>query len=318
MMTCGVYPDGRIIRLDGNTRTHIFSNDLQFPDYEKPESWFVTFISVRDDAHAEQIYHSIDSTDTAETFPEKVSGYIHAKGYHVNLPTQFQKGEKVYDIAVVAVDRYIPPNETEEVQIFKTSDLSAKATATVNCLDYFIQEFVTLGTLIGGENIPRGLSSPLMGMLIRYLMVDKSKQCEDLVRTVIQLSKTKLDTFARPYAASDVEKNILIMLDELKTPEDTEFALNHHVPYRKTTTRAILPPYATKTTANTGDRRLYCGWIAYCMDKCLAGEKIEEDVLLDVTGEKVTNDTKTSIHDNLKSKATSILMNRYDDFWKTH
>lgn len=318
MMTCAVYPDGRIERLDGNTRTYIFNNDLQFSDYEKPKTWFVTFIAVTDEKNANDIYHSIDSTDTAETFSEKVSGYMHSKGYHVNLPTQFQKGEKVYDIAVIAIDRYVPQNETEEVQIVKTSDMGARANATVNCLDYFIKEFVTLGNLIDSDNIPRGLSSPLMGMLIRYLMVNKTKNCEDLIRNVIELCTAKLAPFARPYHLSIIERNILIMLDELKTPEETEMVLNHHVPYRKTTTRAILPPYATKTTANTGDRRVYCGWIAYCMDKCLAGEKIEEDILFDVTGEKITDDTKTSDHNYWKSQATSIIMNRYDEFWKTH
>lgn len=318
MMTCGVYPDGRIERLDGNTRSYIFSNDLQFPDYEKPETWFVTFIAVKDEKEAEALYHSIDSTDTAETFAEKVSGYLNAKNYHVNLPNQFQKGEKVYDIAVVAIDGYVPPNETEVIYIEKTSDVAAKARTTVNCLDYFINEFVTLGSLINSDTVPRGLSSPLMGMLVRYLMVNKTKKCEELVRKVIEYTQYKIGVFERPKFADDMEKNILIMLDELKTPEETYDAENPHVPYRSTTTRMILPEYATKTTVNTGDRRLYCGWIAYCMDKCLAGEKINEDILLDVTGEKVTDDTKTSVHTRLKSKAASILMNRYDDFWETH
>lgn len=322
MMICAVYPDGQIVRLDANTRTYIFENDLQFSDYEKPTTWHVTFINVKNDREAEQIYHSIDSSETAETFAEKISGYLNSKKYNVNLPNVFQKGERVYDIAVVAIDNYIPPNEREPVQILKTSDLAVRASETVKCLDYFIEEFVILGQMLGSENIPRGLSSPLMGMLIRYLMTNKSKNCESIVRTVVRLSKTKLSVFSRPYMISGkdsiIERNILIMLDEMKTPEETEFTINYHVPYRTTTTRAILPTYATKTTANTGDRRLYCGWIAYCMDKCIAGEKIDEDILFDVTGEKVTNDTKTSVHHNLKSTAASDLMNRYDAFWKTH
>lgn len=318
MMICAVYPDGKIERLDGNTRTHIFKNDLQFSDYEKPQTWFVTFIAVRDKEHAREIYHSIDSSDTAETFAEKVSGYMHAKGYHVNLPTQFQKGEKVYDIAIIAIDGYVPPNETEKVVIAKTNDLGARANATVKCLDYFIKEFVTLGSLINSENIPRGVSSPLMGVLIRYLMTDKSKKCEEMVRTVIDLSKLKLPPFGRPYYMTEMEKNILIMLDELKTQEEAEFVVNHHVNYRKTSTRTILPNYATKTTANTGDRRLYCGWIAYCLDKCLAGEIINEDILFDVTDVTITDESKTSEHTNTKNKATSILMSKYDNFWKEH
>ena len=318
MMICAVYPNGDIERLDGNTRTHIFKNDLQFPDYDKPKTWFVTFIAVRDREHAREIYHSIDSSDTAETFAEKVSGYMHAKGYHVNLPIQFQKGEKVYDIAVIAIDGYVPPNETQQVEMVKTSDLGARANATVKCLDYFIKEFVTLGSLINSENIPRNISSPLMGMMIRYLMTDKSKKCEDLVRTIIDLSKSKLAPFARPYHLTTMERNILIMLDELKTPDEVEFVANHHVPYRKTTTRAILPEYATKTTANTGDRRLYCGWIAYCMDKCLQDQSIEEDIILDVTCIKLTDETKTSDTNNTKEKARSILMSKYDNFWKEH
>lgn len=318
MMTCGVYPDGRIERLDGNTRSYIFNNDLQFSDYEKPETWFVTFIPVRDADHAAQLYHSIDSTETAETFAEKISGYLHAKGYHVKLPEQFQKGEKVYDIAIVAIDGYVPPNETEQIYVDKTSDMAQKAKTTVNCLDYFIQELVTLGSLINNKSVPKSLSSPLMGMLIRYLMVNKSKECEDLVRTVINFTQQKIGVFDRPKFATDMERNILIMLDELKTPDETFHTENHHITYRSTTTRMILPEYATKTTVNTGDRRLYCGWVTYCMDKCLAGEKINEDILLDVTGEKVTDDTKTSVHTKLKSQAASILMNRYDDFWETH
>jgi hypothetical protein len=318
MMICAVYPDGSIERLDGNTRTHIFKNNLQFSDYEAPETWFVTFIAVRDRKHAHEIYHSIDSSDTAETFAEKVSGYMHAKGYHVNLPTQFQKGEKVYDIAVIAIDGYIPTNESDPVSIARTSDLADRANETVKCLDYFIKEFVTLGSLINSESIPRYISSPLMGMMIRYLMVNKTKECEDLIRSIIDYSRSKLSPFARPYHSSALDKNILIMLDELKTPEEIGFVTNHHVPYRNTSSRVILPDYATKTTANTGDRRLYCGWIAYCIDKTLADEAIDEDILLDVTGIKITDESKTSEHTVAKSRASSLLMSKYDNFWKEH
>lgn len=324
MMTCVVYPDGRIERVDGNTRSYIFSNNLQFKDYDPPKTWFVTFIPVENEKQAEQIYHSIDSTEAAETFSEKVSGYMFNKKYHIDLPTQFQKGERVYDIAVIAVDGFVPPNEKKEIAINTADGWAEKAKSTVEVLDYFIEEFVTLGGMLqsmqyGDKSIPRQITSPLMGMMIRYLMVDKTKKCENLIKNIIYecLDKDR-GTFFRTQRMDPIKRNIRIMLDELKTSEETFKKINPFITYRSTTTRCIIPDYATKTTINTADRRIYCGWIAYCMDKCLAGEEIDEDILLDVTGKKITDDSRSIDHDSAKKEAKSILMTKYDQFWKTH
>jgi hypothetical protein len=318
MMICAVYPDGTIVRLDGNTRTYIFKNNLQFPDYEAPSDWYVTFIPVKDEEEAERIYHSIDSTDTAETFAEKISGYMKAKKYHFNLPTQFQKGEKVYDIAVVAVDGYVPAGEFEPITINPTKDMAEKARQTVDRLDYFIGEFAQLGGIINNDRIPRSLSSPIMGVLIRYLMVDKSKACVDVVDKIVETCEEGWYAFRRPSKSNVVLENILIMLDELRTPESINWSDNPLVPYRKGTSRAVLPENATKTTSNVSDRRLYCGWVMHCIDKCIAGEKVDEDVMLELSGDKITNNSNFLEINNARSKAKSYLMKTYDNFWNTH
>ena len=66
------------------------------------------------------------------------------------------------------------------------------------------------------------------------------------------------------------------------------------------------------------DRRLYCGWIMYCMDKTLNGEAIHEDIIFDITGKHITDETKTSDAKIILDNAKSQIISTYDNFWKTH
>lgn len=319
MMICAVYPDGRIERLDGNTRTYIFKNGFQHEGYEPPKTWFVTFIAVKDKADAERLYHSIDSSDTAETFPEKLGGYLRAKGYHVNLPNVFAKGDKVYDIAVVVLDKFFAKNEVYPLTLPKSKDVVEKATTTAERLDYFIEEFVTLGRMIGRENIPACLSSPLMGMFIRYMIKSKDNNTISGIQMIIDhLKYSRFTPFVRPaFAVNRAERNLFIMLDELQTSASIQNEVNRNVKGITVTTRRIIPDVATHTTTNEMDRRIYCGWIAYCFNKYLRGEIMNEDIIFDVTGEKICNKTLMIDADRIVSKARSIIIEEYDNFWKS-
>jgi hypothetical protein len=321
MMMCVVYPDGSIERVDGNTRSYIFKNNLQFSDYLAPESWHVTFFGVADKEEAEKLYHSIDSSDTAETFSEKLSGYLRHKGYHVNLPAKMQKGEQVYDIAVVALDNYVPDNETEAVTLSYEKEYSVRANQTAEKLDYFIDELVTIGKMIDQDNTPQMLTAPLLGMLIRYLMVDKSDRAYTGIDYIVQTFKEKkyYFPFNRPKKFSDpADRNLLIMMDELQTRESIGDAINNNVPKLEVSSRRILPDQATSTTKNMSDRKLYCGWIAYCFDKYLRGEVMNEDIIFDVTGKKILPSTPYREVREITAMAHSKIMQEYDNFWKKH
>jgi len=320
MMMCAVYPDNRIERLDGNTRTHIFKNNYQHQGYEPPKDWYVTFIAVNDESDAERLYHSIDSSDTAETFNEKLGGYLRSRGYHTKLPNTFAKGDRVYDIAVVALDRYIAPNEKEELTLPRSMDAANKAAVTAARLDYFIDEFVLLGQMIGKENVPFGLTSPLMGMMIRYLIKDRSDKTTYPIRTLIEYLKNgKYNTFSRPvFAVRKAEQNLFIMMDELQTSESIGNATNYNVKSVDVSTRRIIPDQATKTTVNEMDRKLYCGWIAYCFGKYFRGEVMDEDIILDVTGKRITSKTTWQEAREITSSAQSIIISEYDNFWKNN
>lgn len=321
MMMCVVYPDGSIERVDGNTRSYIFKNNLQFADYETPESWHVTFFGVETKEEAEKIYHSIDSSDTAETFAEKLSGYLRHKGYHVNLPAKMQKGEQVYEIAIVTLDNYVPENESEPVTLSYEKEYSIRASQTAERLDYFIDELVTIGKIINQENTPQMLTAPLLGMLIRYLMVDKSEKTYKGIRIIIERLREKKNyiPWSRPlWSRDNPEQNLLIMIDELQTIDSIGEAMNINLPELEVSSRRILPEYATSTTKNVSDRKLYCGWIAYCFDKYLRGEIMDEDIVYDVVGKKILPTTPHREARLIRAAAESMIMQEYDNFWKKH
>lgn len=320
-----VYPDGRIERADGNTRAYIFLHNYQFPDYDVPEDIVAIFYYVRDEEHAEQIYHSIDSSLTAETFSEKLSGYIRHHGYDsFSIPKKWKKGESVYDMAVVVLEDYIPPGETGIVSLERTGGDGEKAAKTAEKLDYFIQEMVVLGSMIGQAGIPRRLTAPLLGMMIRYLMV--TKENKELSNRVVSGFQSFIDymlddshsVFSRKkYVDDPAFKNFLIMLDELQTTEENGKTLNPHIQI-EASTRRIIPDVPTKTTANWQDRRHYCGWIAYCIDKYLNNEVIDEDIVFDVTKIKLDNNTPLVQATKVINQARSKIAQKYDDFWKEH
>ena len=56
----------------------------------------------------------------------------------------------------------------------------------------------------------------------------------------------------------------------------------------------------------------------HCIDKCIAGEKVDEDVMLELSGDKITNNSNFLEINNARSKAKSYLMKTYDNFWNTH
>jgi hypothetical protein len=320
IMMCAVYPDNRIERLDGNTRTYIFKNGYQHEGYEAPKDWLVIFYAVNDEKDAERLYHSIDSSVTAETFAEKLGGYIRSKGYHNDLPNTFGRGDRVYDIAVVVLDKYKAKNETEELTIPVTKDLAERAAKTAERLDYFIEEFVAIGKMIGRENVPHGLTAPLIGMLIRYLMKYKNGETDIVAWTIINhLKHSKLKPFKRPVLGSyKAENNLYIMLDELQTSESIG---NEQNPFIKNivsaSSRRIIPDAVTHTTNNEMDRKLYCGWIAYCIDKYLRGQEMNEDIVYDVTGEIITDETSITTARKIIESARSVLISHYDNFWKS-
>jgi hypothetical protein len=64
---------------------------------------------------------------------------------------------------------------------------------------------------------------------------------------------------------------------------------------------------------------MYCGWIAYCFDKYLKGETMQEDILLDVIGETF-DDANVSYAERMRiqKSARSKIMDEYKNFWKKH
>lgn len=315
-----VYPDGKIERVDGNTRCYLWRHNLQFFDYQVPDTIFAIFIKAEDRVKAEFIYHSIDSSDTSETFPEKLSGYLRYHGYADNLPRKWKKGEAVYDIAVVALDNYIAPGETQYAFAPGKSVTDAeKASATADSLNYFIKEFVIVGNLINKDNMPRHLTSPLVGMLIRYLMKypDCEKTYEAVSAVIDYVVNNKYASWARPVVdkTNPQLRNLYIMMDELQTSDDMGGHANPYVNFQ-TSSRRIIDDRPTRTTSNVQDRRIYCGWIIHCMDKYINGEVMSEDIIFDVIGEKTTNKITLKKANENRSKAQSALMTKYDNFWK--
>lgn len=318
IMTFFVYPDGKIERGDGNTRSYVWSNNLQFPDYEVPEEVLGIFVKVRDKEEAEQLYHSIDSTLTAETFSEKLSGYIRHKGYSNLLPKKWRKGESVYDMAVTILDNYIPPGETEYATIGRANGDGEKAAKTADKLGYFIKEMVMVGDFIGRDTIPRQLTSPLNGMMIRYLMRSKDIKTINGIKTIIDYICLTGYTPWRRFPNNNIPefRNLFIMLDELQTTADINEIRNPHIDYINKSSRRIIPDVPTKTTTNLQDRRMYCGWIVYCFDKYLKGEVMDEDIIFDVTGTKLTGKSMEEDVDKTIRQARSTIMSCYDNFWK--
>lgn len=318
-MTVFVYPDNSIERADANTRSYIFSNNLQFPDYEVPKEFFCIFINVQDKFEAEQIYHSIDSTMTAETFADKLSGYLrHIYGGTIKLPKKWWKGEGVYDIAVVALENYIPPGENQPATIPRTKNDAEKASVTAEKLNYFIEELVTIGSYISRDNIPRTLNAPLIGTLCRFLIKSKDNKTVLGIKSIIyHIIERGYSPWSRVNLDGVPEfKNLLIMLDELQTTADIRESINPHVNGLRTSSRRIIPDLPTKTTTNEYDRRIVCGWISYCMDKFLNGEVMDEDIIFDVTGERITDKTEHATFDKITKIAQSKLMSHHDNFWK--
>ena len=313
-----VYPDGTIERVDGNTRCYLWRNNLQFFDYEVPDTILGIFYKVKDRVEAEIIYHSIDSTATAETFAEKLSGYIRHNGYADNLPRKWKKGESVYDITVVALDNYIAPGETQYAFTpAKSINDAEKAAATSEALNYLIKELVIIGNLINKDNMPRHLTSPLIGMMIRYLM--KYPNCEktyEAISVIVNyLVNDKYSSWSRPASKKNPQiRNLYIMMDELQTSDDIS-GTNPYVKF-ETSSRRILEDRPTRTTSNIQDRRIYCGWVVHCMEKYINGEVMDEDIIFDVIGEKTTNNTTALKANANRSKAQSSLMTKYDYFWK--
>jgi hypothetical protein len=105
------------------------------------------------------------------------------------------------------------------------------------------------------------------------------------------------------------------MMDELQTTADIKDSLNPYLKF-ETSSRRIIPNMATKATANVQDRRIYCGWIAYCFNKFIKGEVMDEDIIFDVTGEKITNTTTYVQAEKMRQQAASTIMSHYDNFWK--
>ncbi len=312
-----VYPDGHIERGDGNTRAYIWRNNYQFTDYDVPKTIFGIFIKVRDRNHAEQLYHAIDSTLTAETFAEKLSGYMRHKGLSTHLPKKWKKGESVYDILVVAVDGYIPSGESAPITLEYISNDAERALKTAEILDYVIDAFIEVGSVIARDNTPRQLTAPLIGMLIRYLLNSPNDKIHYGSRAIIEyLVQQKYTPWTRRKNVSVPEiNNLFIMLDELQTTGDIAQSQNPRVEY-DVSSRRILLDAPTNTTRNLQDRRLYCGWIIYCFEKFLRGEVMDEDIVFDVTGVKMNNTTTFLESDQLRLRASNILMTCYDNYWK--
>ena len=314
-----VYPDGTIQRVNGNTRIYMFKNNLQFSDYAVPQTISATFYKVSSFEEAEEIYHSIDSTLTAETFAEKLSGYIRHKGYTNRLPTKWQKGEGVYHIAVPALEDYIPKGESTPVSLDNISNEVERARATAERMDYFIEEMVIIGNWIGRKNIPKILTSPLVGTFIKLLMRSKDDKTIFGAKTFFEhltINNNNHTQWARyPTVTFPELRNLFIMLDELQTQEDHGAQINPHVKHFDVSSRRILNDMATKTS-NIQDRRLYCGWIIYCFDKFSSGETMDEDIIYDVVGEKITADTTMIDGERIRQRAQSIIMSKYDNFWK--
>ena len=107
------------------------------------------------------------------------------------------------------------------------------------------------------------------------------------------------------------------MLDELQTTEENGKAINPHI-QMEASTRRIIPDVPTKTTANWQDRRHYCGWVAYCIDKYLNNEIIDEDIIFDVTKTKLDDNTPLAQANKVINQARSKIAQKYDDFWKDH
>jgi len=315
-----LFPDGQFYRGDGNTRSYIWANNLQFPDYEVPKNILGIFIKVDDEKHAEQLYHSIDSKITAETFAEKLSGYMRAKGYAHRLPLKWKKGESVYDIAVVALDNYVHPGDSECVTLEWGRNEAERAAQTSEKLNYIIEELVVLGKLFPHTYIPKQLTSPLIGMFIKYMMKYKDDKIYDKMFRGIKFLINHITggQYAPWYRIhNDFDEpelnNLLIMVDELQTTADISKKVN---PRTNLQTRAILSDGPTQTTRNIQDRRMYCGWIAYCFDKYLAGEVMNEDIIFDVTAVPMIAEIKHSNALNAKTEAQSLMVKKYDKFWE--
>jgi hypothetical protein len=312
-----VYPDGTIQRVNGNTRAFMFKNNIQFSYYAVPKTIRATFYKLSSTEEAELIYHSIDSTLTAETFAEKLSGYIRHKGYTTRLPTKWQKGEGVYHIAVPALEGYIPKGESNSVTLDNISNEVERARATAERMDYFIEEMVIIGNWISRQNIPKILTAPLVGTFIKLLMRSKDNKTIIGAKTFFEhVTNNNHTQWARFSTVTLPElRNLFIMLDELQTPEDHGNQINPHVKYFNVSSRRILNELATKTS-NIQDRRLYCGWIIYCFDKFISGEIMDEDIIYDVVGEKITAETTMIDFERIRQRAQSIIMSKYDNFWK--
>ena len=310
IMICVVYPDNTIERIDGSTRSFIFRNNLQRPEYEVPEDFTVIFIRADSKQHAEKLYHSIDSSATSETFADKVSGYFRNRYgstlMYDQLPIKWRKGESVYDIAVIVLDGI--------VNIENAQSEGEKAALTTQNLELFLDEFVAVGLMLN-QKIRRELTSPLIGTMMSLLKKDKSEKMMSGIRTVVD----KIDTGYIPWSRTPIfsypeEKNLYIMLDELQTSDSINNTPNPFLKDNTESSRRIIPDMATKTTKNHADRAMYCGWILYCFGKYMRDELMSEDIIFDVTGVTLTDKSSFDEVRRVRQLARSIIMQEYNKF----
>lgn len=310
IMMCAVYPNGSIKRLDGSTRSYIFRNNLQDPNYDVPEDFTVIFIRAENDKKAEKLYHSLDSSATSESFADKVSGYFRNRYgndfMYNNLPIKWRKGESVYDIAVVVLDG--------TVDIEHAKDEGDKAALTTQNIELFMDEFVNIGLMLN-QKIRKELTAPLLGTLMSLLKKDKSDKMINGIKTVIdQINYGYIPWTRTPINHYPEDKNLYIMLDELQTSDSINNSPNPYLKNLSDSSRRIIPDFATKTTKNHADRAMYCGWIVYCFGKYIRGEQMSEDIVFDVTGRRLTDETPVLEHDQVKQLARTKIMQEYKKF----
>lgn len=310
IMMCAVYPDNSIKRLDGSTRSYIFRNNLQHPNYDVPEDFTVIFIKAEDNRKAEKLYHSLDSSATSESFADKVSGYFRNRYgndlMYANLPIKWRKGESVYDIAVVALDGIA------DIEI--NNPEGDKAAKTTQNIDLFMDEFVTVGLMLN-QKIRKELTAPLLGTMMSLLKRDKSDKMITGIKTVVdQINYGYIPWSRTPINHYTEEKNLYIMLDELQTSDSINNTPNPFLKNNSDSSRRIIPDMATKTTKNHVDRALYCGWIVYCFGKYIRGEHMSEDIIFDVTGVVITDQSSKDEYQRTINLARSKLIQEYKKF----
>ena len=299
-----VYPDGSIQRDDGNTRSYIFRNDLTVDGYEVPEYIYAKFKRVESKEEAEAIYHSIDSKITAETLADKMSALVRDR----KLPRKWMQGSGLYEIQMMALENYkdINPKVTgkDEEKVAKVKDN----------LDEWIEQLLIIGDMLDTNgNLKKQVNMTTVGMSIKYLLKYKNTPFQGEVERILKkmFDNIQKKNYTPWIRFGDVYDNMNIMLDELSTRKDNEGA-NPHV-------KGVNPVFNSMITGekpesnNDADRRLCGGWFIYCMDKTLADEKVDEDLVKELTGSSLTD--VQSHNDALLREAKQKIMEIYDNFW---